>query len=259
MSVRKLFDLTGKTAVVTGGSRGLGLQIAEALGEMGARMVLTARKAEELEGAARHLKDMGIEATWVAADCAKDADIARLVDETLARLGHVDILVNNAGATWGAPAEDYPIEGWDKVMNLNVRGTFLLTQAIGKRSMIPRRYGRILIVASVAGLRGNPPGTMKTIAYNTSKGALVNFTRALAGEWGPYGITVNALAPGFFPSKMSRGVLAQFGEENMAKRVPLQRLGDDQDLKGAALLFASDAGKHITGQILAIDGGSTAV
>jgi gluconate 5-dehydrogenase len=259
MSVRKLFDLTGKTALVTGGSRGLGLQIAEALGEMGARMVLTARKAEELEGAARHLKDMGIEATWVAADCAKDADIARLVDETLARLGHVDILVNNAGATWGAPAEDYPIEGWDKVMNLNVRGTFLLTQAIGKRSMIPRRYGRILIVASVAGLRGNPPGTMKTIAYNTSKGALVNFTRALAGEWGPYGITVNALAPGFFPSKMSRGVLAQFGEENMAKRVPLQRLGDDQDLKGAALLFASDAGKHITGQILAIDGGSTAV
>jgi gluconate 5-dehydrogenase len=259
MSVRKLFDLSGKTALVTGGSRGLGLQIAEALGEMGAKMVLTARKADELEAAAKHLKDLGIEATWVAADCAKDADIARLVDETLARLGHVDILVNNAGATWGAPAEDYPIEGWDKVMNLNVRGTFLLTQAIGKRSMIPRRYGRIVIVASVAGLRGNPPGTMKTIAYNTSKGALVNFTRALAGEWGPYGITVNALAPGFFPSKMSRGVLAQFGEENMAKRVPLQRLGDDEDLKGAALLFASDAGKHITGQILAVDGGSVAV
>lgn len=259
MSVRKLFDLSGKTALVTGGSRGLGLQIAEALGEMGAKLVLTARKADELEAAAEHLQDLGSEASWVAADCAKDADIARLVDETLARLGHVDILINNAGATWGAPAEDYPIEGWDKVMNLNVRGTFLLTQAIGKRSMIPRRYGRIVIVASVAGLRGNPPGTMKTIAYNTSKGALVNFTRALAGEWGPYGITVNALAPGFFPSKMSRGVLAQLGAENMAKRVPLQRLGDDQDLKGAALLFASDAGKHITGQILAVDGGSVAV
>ncbi|HXF45051.1 MAG TPA: SDR family oxidoreductase [Burkholderiaceae bacterium] len=259
MSVRKLFDLSGKTALVTGGSRGLGLQIAEALGEMGAKLVLTARKADELEAAAKHLKDQGVDASWIAADCAKDADIARLVDETLARLGHVDILINNAGATWGAPAEDYPIEGWDKVMNLNVRGTFLLTQAIGKRSMIPRRYGRILIVASIAGLRGNPPGTMKTIAYNTSKGALVNFTRALAGEWGPYGITVNALAPGFFPSKMSRGVLAQFGEENMAKRVPLQRLGDDQDLKGAAVLFASDAGKQITGQILAVDGGAIAV
>lgn len=259
MSVRKLFDLTGKTALVTGGSRGLGLQIAEALGEMGAKLVLTARKADELESAAQHLKALGSDAGWIAADCAKDADIARLVDETLARLGHVDILINNAGATWGAPAEDYPIEGWDKVMNLNVRGTFLLTQAIGKRSMIPRRYGRIVTVASIAGLRGNPPGTMKTIAYNTSKGALVNFTRALAGEWGPYGITVNAIAPGFFPSKMSRGVLAQFGEENMAKRVPLQRLGDAEDLKGAAVLFASDAGKHITGQILAVDGGAVAV
>jgi gluconate 5-dehydrogenase len=259
MSVRDLFDLTGRTALVTGGSRGLGLQIAEALGEMGARLVLTARKADELEQAVSHLKGLGADAGWVAADASREADIARLVDETLARLGHVDILVNNAGATWGAPAEDYPLEGWDKVMNLNVRGVFLVTQAVGKRSMIPRRYGRIITVASVAGLRGNPPGTMKTIAYNTSKGALVNFTRALAGEWGPYGITVNAIAPGFFPSKMSRGVLEQFGAENMARRVPLQRLGDDEDLKGTALLFASRAGKHITGQILAVDGGSVAV
>ncbi|MCS6945313.1 MAG: SDR family oxidoreductase, partial [Sutterellaceae bacterium] len=219
----------------------------------------TARKADELQAAVAHLQGMGITAGWVAADCAQPADIVRLVDEALAQLGHVDILVNNAGATWGAPAEDYPLEGWDKVMNLNVRGTFLLTQAVGKRSMIPRRYGRIVTVASVAGLRGNPPDTMKTIAYNTSKGALVNFTRALAAEWGPYGITVNAIAPGFFPSKMSRGVLAQLGEENVARRVPLQRLGGDEDLKGAAVLFASDAGRHITGQILAVDGGSTAI
>jgi gluconate 5-dehydrogenase len=259
MAARDLFDLKGKTALITGGSRGLGLQIAEALGEMGARLVVSARKADELEQATAHLKKMGIDASWVAADASKEGDITRLVDETLQRLGHVDILVNNAGATWGAPAEDYPLESWDKVMNLNVRGVFLLTQAIGRRSMIPRHEGRVIIVASVAGLRGNPPGTMKTIAYNTSKGALVNFTRALAGEWGPYGITVNAIAPGFFPSKMSRGVLAQFGEENMAKRVPLQRLGDEEDLKGAAILFASRAGKHITGQILAVDGGSVAV
>lgn len=259
MSIRKLFDLTGKTALVTGGSRGLGLQIAEALGEMGARVLLTARKADELQAAAAHLQGMGITAGWVAADCAQPADITRLVDEALAQLGHVDILVNNAGATWGAPAEDYPLEGWDKVMNLNVRGAFLLTQAVGKRSMIPRRYGRVINVASVAGLRGNPPDTMKTIAYNTSKGALVNFTRALAAEWGPYGITVNAIAPGFFPSKMSRGVLAQLGEDNVARRVPLQRIGGDEDLKGAAVLFASDAGRHITGQILAVDGGSTAI
>ena len=259
MSIRQLFDLSGRTALVTGGSRGLGLQIAEALGEMGARLVLTARRADELEAAAAQLRAQGIDASWIAADAAQPADIARLVDETLARLGHVDILIANAGATWGAPAEDHPLEAWDKVMNLNVRGTFLLAQAIGKRSMIPRRSGRIVIVASIAGLRGNAPGTLKTIAYNTSKGALVNFTRALAGEWGPYGITVNALAPGFFPSKMTRGVLQQFGTEKLAARAPLQRIGGEEDLKGAALLFASDAGRHITGQVLAVDGGVTAV
>ncbi|MCK6428825.1 MAG: SDR family oxidoreductase [Burkholderiaceae bacterium] len=259
MSVHKLFDLRGRTALVTGGSRGLGLQIAEALGEMGAKLVLSARKADELDHAVEHLAGQGIEANWVAADGSKPDDIARLVDETLRRLGHVDILVNNAGATWGAPAEDHPLDAWDKIMNLNVRGTFLLTQAIGRRSMIPRRSGRIVIVASIAGLRGNAPGTVKTIAYNTSKGALVNFTRALAGEWGAYGITVNALAPGFFPSKMTRGVIQQFGPDTLAKHAPLARLGDEEDLKGAALLFASDAGKHITGQILAIDGGVTAV
>src|SRR5262252_2761908 len=259
MAAKDLFDLAGRTALITGGSRGLGLQIAEALGEMGARLVLSARKAEELEEAAAHLKKMNVDAGWIAADGARESDIVRLVDESLQRLGHVDILVNNAGATWGAPAEEHPLEAWDKVMNLNVRGVFLLTQAIGKRSMIPRRYGRVITVASIAGLRGNQLGTMKTLAYNTSKGALVNFTRALAGEWGPYGITVNAIAPGFFPSKMTRGVIAQFGEENMAKQVPLQRLGDEEDLKGAALLFASRAGKHITGQILAVDGGQVAV
>ena len=259
MATRDLFDLKGKTALITGGSRGLGLQIAEALGEMGARVVLSARKAGELEEAVAFLAKMNIDASAVAADASKESEITRLVDESLKRLGHIDILVNNAGATWGAPAEDHPLDAWDKVMNLNVRGVFLLTQAVGKRSMIPRRSGRVIIVASIAGLRGNAPGTMKTLAYNTSKGALVNFTRALAGEWGPYGISVNAIAPGFFPSKMTRGVLAEFGAENMAKRVPLQRLGDDEDLKGAALLFASRAGKHITGQILAVDGGAVAV
>lgn len=140
-----------------------------------------------------------------------------------------------------------------------MRGLFLLTQQIGKRSMIPRKYGRIINIASIAGLRGNPPGPMQTIAYNSSKGALVNFTRTLAGEWGKYGITVNALAPGFFPSKMSQGLIEHLGEDALIGNSPLRRLGDDQDLKGAALLFASDAGKHITGQILAVDGGQSAV
>jgi gluconate 5-dehydrogenase len=257
--VQRLFDLKGKTALITGGSRGLGLQIAECLGDLGARLVLSARKADELEAARQHLAAQRIEAEWIAADGACESDIARLADDALARCGHIDILVNNAGATWGAPAEDYPLDAWDKVMNLNVRGLFLLTQHVGRKSMIPRRYGRIINVASIAGLSGNAPGTMQTIAYNTSKGAVVNFTRTLAGEWGAHNITVNALAPGFFPSKMTRGSLERMGVESMCAGVPLRRLGDDEDLKGAVALFASDAGKHITGQILAVDGGVSAV
>ena len=256
---QQLFSLAGKTALVTGGSRGLGLQMAEALGEQGARIVLSARKQAELDEAVAHLTARGIDASAIAADLSMDAQVQPLVDAALKRLGHIDILVNNAGASWGAPAEEHPIEAWDKVMNLNIRSIFLLTQAVGKTSMIPRRYGRIINISSIAGLAGNPPNTMKTIAYNTSKGALVNFTRTLAGEWGRYGITVNAIAPGFFPSKMTKGLLAELGEETLAKEAPLGRIGDDEDLKGATVLFASDAGKHITGQTLAVDGGVSAV
>ena len=259
MSIKKLFDLSGKTALITGGSRGLGLQIAQALGEQGATLVLSARKEDELLAAVSDLKLSGIKASYIVADAANEQDIAKLANASIERLGHVDILINNAGATWGAPAEDYPLQAWDKVMNLNIRGLFLLSQAIGKGSMIPRKYGRIVNVASIAGLSGNAPGTMKTIAYNTSKGAVINFTRALAGEWGAYGITVNALAPGFFPSKMTTGVIKEFGVEQLAAHAPLQRIGDAEDLKGAAVLFASAAGKHITGQILAVDGGVSAV
>jgi NAD(P)-dependent dehydrogenase (short-subunit alcohol dehydrogenase family) len=257
-SVQKLFDLSGRTALVTGGSRGLGLQIAEALGEAGARVVISARKANELEAAVEALKARGVEASWIAADSSQPAEVQRLADATLDMLGHVDILVNNAGATWGAPAEDHPLDAWDKVMNLNVRSIFLLSQAIGKASMIPRRRGRIINVASIAGLAGNT-GAMTSVAYNTSKAAVINFTRALAGEWGVHGINVNALAPGFFPSKMTAGLLAHVGVDTMRAHVPLRRLGDDEDLKGAALLLASDAGKHITGQLIAVDGGVSAV
>ena len=257
-SIKKAFDLTGKSALITGGSRGLGLQIAEALGEQGASIILSSRKAPDLEQAQKHLAGLGIKADWIAADNSREDDVKRLADEAITKLGKVDILVNNAGATWGAPTEDHPIEAWDKVMNLNIRSLFLLSQQIGKRSMIPNKYGRIINIASIAGLRGST-GEMQTIAYNTSKGAVVNFTRALAGSWGRYGITVNALAPGFFPSKMTKGIIDMVGVEKLFEGAPLRRIGDEDDLKGAALLFASDAGKHITGQILAIDGGLTAV
>ena len=257
-AVQQLFDLNGKTALVTGGSRGLGLQMAHALGEAGARIMLSSRKADDLEQAAAELQAAGIDARWIAADCAIEADIHRLADETLERMGDIDILVNNAGAAWGAPAEDHPLDAWDKVMNLNVRGYFLLSQRVAKKSMIGRQQGRIINIASIAGLGGNPP-ELQTIAYNTSKGAVVNFTRALATEWGKYGITVNAFCPGFFPSKMTRGTLENLGEEKLAAHAPLRRLGDDEDLKGITLLYASDAGKHITGQWLAVDGGVSVI
>ncbi|MGB7542027.1 MAG: SDR family oxidoreductase, partial [Burkholderiales bacterium] len=252
------FDLTGKVALITRGSRGLGLQIAEALGEMGARLAITARKPDELEQARAHLAAQRIEALPLACDLSRPEAIEPMVSKLLGHYGKVDILVNNAGTTWGAPAEDHPLEAWRKLVDLNLTGTFLVTQMIGKRSMIPNRYGKIIIVASIAGLRGNPVGMLKTLAYNTTKGGLVNFTRALAGEWGEHNITVNALAPGFFPSKMSRSALETISTRVIA-HTPLHRLGDDQDLKGVAALLASDASRHITGQIIAVDGGVSAV
>jgi gluconate 5-dehydrogenase len=258
MSVKKLFDLTGKVALITGGSRGLGLQIAEALGEMGARLAITARKSDELEQARAHLAAQRIEALPLVCDLSEPEAIEPMVSKLLGHYGKVDILVNNAGASWGAPAEDHPLEAWQKLLNLNLTGTFLVTQMIAKRSMIPNRYGKIINIASIAGLRGNPVGLLKTLAYNTTKGGLVNFTRALAGEWGEHNITVNALAPGFFPSKMSRSALEMISKQVIA-HTPLHRLGDDQDLKGVAALLASDASRHITGQIIAVDGGVSAV
>lgn len=256
--ITELLDLRGRTALVTGGSRGLGLQIAEALGEAGATVVLTARKANELQAGVAELEGRGITAHWISADASEPAEVQRVCEETLQRVGHIDILVNNAGAAWGAPAEDYPLEAWDKLMNLNVRSVFLFSQTIARLSMIPRRGGRILMVASVTGLAGNGDGS-EMVAYNTSKAAVINMTRALAAEWGVFGITVNALAPGWFPSKMTRATLDSRGIDAMTARVPLRRLGDDEDLKGASVLLASAAGKHITGQVLAIDGGTSAV
>ena len=257
-TIQQLFDLKGKTALVTGGSRGLGLQLAHALGEAGAKIMLSSRKADDLIESAAELKAAGIDVDWIAADCSKEADIRALANEAIKRLGHVDVLVNNAGAAWGAPAEDHPVEAWDKVMNLNIRGYFILSQHIAKQSMIPRKSGRIINVASIAGLGGNPSG-MTTIAYNTSKGAVINFTRALGCEWGVHNITVNAICPGFFPSKMTMGTLKALGEEKLAAHAPLRRLGDDEDLKGLCVLYASAAGKHITGQWLAVDGGVSVV
>ncbi len=259
VGVRQLLDLKGKVAVVTGGSRGIGLQMAEGLGEMGARLALTARRQDELDAARAHLETAGIECLTVASDLALAASIPGIVDAVLARYGQIDILVNNAGCNWAAPAEDYPDDGWRKVMNLNLDAAFHLTREVGRRSMIPRRSGKIVNIASIAGLFGNPPKwEMRTIAYNASKGALINLTRALAAEWGPYNINVNAICPGFFPSKMTKVTLERIDRE-VLDLTPLGRLGGDEDLKGCVVFLASEASRHITGQAIAVDGGVTVV
>jgi gluconate 5-dehydrogenase len=258
MKVLDLLSLKGRTALVTGGSRGLGLQMAEALGEMGASVAITARKKDELDGAVSHLDSKGISARAYVCDMGKRDEISPVAEEMLKQFKRIDILVNNAGATWGAPAEEHTLEGWDKLMNLNLTGVFVLTQLIGKRSMIPAKWGRIINIASIAGLMGQDKRIVRTIAYNTTKGGLVNFTRALAAEWGEYGITVNAICPGFFPSKMTRATLDTTGEL-IRDWTPTKRLGNEEDLKGLVVLLASEASRHITGQAIAVDGGATVI
>jgi len=256
-SLRALFDLNGRVALVTGGSRGLGLQIAEALGEFGAHVVLAARKQAELDEAVAGLSAKGIAAEGIAADLGKGGQSA-LIGEIVTRHRRLDILVNNAGATWGAPAEDHPLEAWEKVIDLNLTGLFLLTQEAARTCFLPQGGGAVVNVASVEGLQAHHPSMTGTAAYNASKGAVLSLTRALAAEWGPRNIRVNALAPGYFPSRMTRAMLDTAGAR-LIDDTPRGRLGGPDDLKGAALLLATDAGAHITGQVIVVDGGMTVI
>lgn len=258
MKAGERFSLSGKVALVTGGSRGLGLAMAGVLGDAGARLVISARRQDELDAARQRLEDAGCQVLAVRHDLARVETASELVEAAIGQFGQIDILVNNAGATWGAPAEDYPREAWDKVLRLNVDGSWALTQAVARRSMIPRRAGVIVFVSSIAGLAGNRPEFVQTVAYNTSKAALINLARSLAGEWGRYGIRVNCIAPGFIPSKMSEVVLNRM-RDRYVERVPLGRVGRDEDLAGALLYLASDASSYVSGQVLAVDGGLSAV
>lgn len=233
--------------------------MAEALGEMGARVAITARKREELDAAVKGMAAQGIEAHALPCDMSDSAAIAPMVGAAIDKLGPIDILVNNAGTTWGAAAVDHPLDAWKKVVDLNLTSMFVTSQEVGRRCMVPRRRGKIINIASILGLVGTNDNTRPgTIAYAASKGGVISFTRALAAEWAQHDINVNAIAPGLFPTKMTKGLIDLMGDRAAAK-APLNRVGGPEDLKGITLLFASDACAFITGQVVAVDGGATAV
>lgn len=255
MHVKQLFDLTGRVAIVTGGSIGLGRQMAEALAEMGANIVLCARKKERCEKAAEELQKLGVKTLALGCDVKNPAEIQQVVDATTAQFGRIDILINNAGTSWGAPVEEMRLEHWNKVIETNLTGTFLFSQAVGK-VMVSQRRGKIINIASVAGLGGAPP-EFQAIGYHASKGGVIIFTKDLACKWGIHNIQVNAIAPGWFPTNMSQ-VLIERNKDTFLRSIPLRRFGNENDLKGAAVFLASDASNYVTGDVLIVDGGQSA-
>ncbi len=252
----KLFDLTGKTAIVSGGGTGIGRQMAQGLAEAGANVVICARKVERCEQAAAELEELGVRALGLGCDVRDPEQVRKVVETTVSELGGIDVLINNAGTVWGASPEEMPLEGWQKVIDVNLTGVFLFSQAAG-RGMIERGGGVIVNIASVAGLQGGPPDVMNTIAYNASKGGVIAFTRDLACKWAQHGIRVNSIAPGWFPSDMSGFVLERH-EERLKQHIPLGRFGGPHDLEGVVVFLASDASAYVTGHTLVVDGGESA-
>jgi NAD(P)-dependent dehydrogenase (short-subunit alcohol dehydrogenase family) len=254
-SAKQLFDLTGRVAIITGGSIGLGRQMAEGLAEMGANLVLCARGAERCRQAAAELDELGVKTLSLACDIRKQSSVQELVDRTIAQFGRIDILINNAGISWGTPAEQMRLEDWNKVIETNLTGSFLCAQTVGK-IMIGQGRGKIVNIASVAGLGGAPP-ELPAIGYHASKGGVISLTKDLACKWAMHNIQVNAIAPGWFPTHMSNRILERHQELFLA-RIPARRFGNEHDLKGAAVFLASDASDYVTGQVLVVDGGQTA-
>jgi NAD(P)-dependent dehydrogenase (short-subunit alcohol dehydrogenase family) len=255
MKTRQMFDLAGRVAIITGGSIGLGRQMAEGLAEMGANVVLCARKKERCEQAAEQLRQLGMKTLALGCDVKNPDQVQAVVDATVSQFGRVDILINNAGTSWGAPVEEMRLEHWNKVIETNLTGTFLFSQAVGK-VMVPQRRGKIINIASVAGLRGAPP-EFQAIGYHASKGGVIAFTHDLACKWGIHNIQVNAIAPGWFPTNMSKVVIER-NKDAFLSKIPLRRFGNEQDLKGAAVFLSSGASDYVTGHVLVVDGGQTA-
>lgn len=250
-----LFGLEGRVAIVTGGSIGLGRQMAEGLAEMGSNLVLCARKKERCEQAAEELSKLGVKVLALGCDVKDPASVQAVVDAAVNEFGRVDILINNAGTSWGATVEEMTLEQWNKVLTTNLTGTFLFAQAAGK-VMVPQRSGKIINIASVAGIKGSPP-EFSAIGYSSSKGGVITFTRDLAWKWGRHNIQVNAISPGWFPSDMSAKMIERH-KERFLEAIPLHRFGGSEDLKGAAIFLASKASDYVTGQNLIVDGGQTA-
>jgi NAD(P)-dependent dehydrogenase (short-subunit alcohol dehydrogenase family) len=255
VDAKQLFDLTRRVAIISGGSMGLGRQMAEGLAEMGANLVLCARKKERCEAAAESLRRLGVEVLALGCDVKDKSSIDDVVEKTLARFGRIDILINNAGVSWGAPIEEMTLDQWDKVLSTNLTGTFLFCQAVAK-PMTAQKSGKIINIASVAGLGGGS-AELQAIGYHASKGGVIAFTKDLACKWAQHNIQVNAIAPGWFPTHMSEWVI-EHRKDSLLSKIPLGRFGSDHDLKGAAIFLASNASSYVTGHVLVVDGGQTA-
>jgi len=253
-NVREMFDLTGRTAIVTGGSRGLGKEIAEGLGEAGANLVLCARRAEWLDETVREFLGRGFAVRGKTCDVSKSEDVQSVIDEAMDAFGSIDILVNNAGTSWAAMPEDMPLEQWQKVIDVNLTGCFLFAQAVG-REMLKRESGSIINIASIAGLTSSANGPFYA-GYAASKAGLIGLTRELAASWGRKGIRVNAIAPGFFHSRLADAVIDIY-EGSIRENNVIPRVGREGELKGVAVFLASDASSYITGQTIVVDGGMT--
>jgi NAD(P)-dependent dehydrogenase (short-subunit alcohol dehydrogenase family) len=257
MSVKDLFDLSGKIALVTGGSRGLGLEMATALGEAGARVVITARRGQWLTEAEAELRAKGIDVLAVRCDVSNPDDVNAAMRATIDRFARLDILINNAGISWGEPVETMPLDKWRQVFDTNAVGCFLMSQAAGNEMLRLGHGGAIINITSVAGMIGLDADVLDAVGYSASKGAIITLTRDLAVKWASRGIRVNAIAPGFFDTRLSHAMLEKT-QLKIEKTTPMGRIGKPGELGGVAVFLASPAASYVTGQVLAVDGGMTA-